>query len=208
MDNKIKQAVEQYENYQRLQKVFSLEFVVNCLTNPRRGDARIIGEILKKQVPTPTLLINGIHYHELVELEEFRRLGYSDDQLGDNHSQDSNYQLADTQAKRKELEFYQAVAESAVGLKPPFLSWVFSVLAPSKDLGMPMPTFEIMVRGKESRGPDFYKDSFNMQDVKNCISLWKMGGNPCSGESIALSYAQDYLSGRRAQRELTVLDLL
>jgi hypothetical protein len=110
MEEQIKTAIERHEDYQRLQQVFSLDFLIDCFTNPRRGNtgtARWVGGLLRDYGKSPTLFVSGVHYHELVEAEEFKKMGYADQQLGDNKSNDPNYNFADTIAKRKELEFYQ-----------------------------------------------------------------------------------------------------
>lgn len=201
MDDSVRLAVAEHEDYQRLQKVFPLEFLLDCMTNPRRhmhGGIRMWGNILRQYASNPTLFIDGVRYHELAELEWFRNRGYSDEQLGQNHSEDPNFGIADMEAKRKELKFYQFVCERVLDAKPPFLSWTFSSLAAMKDLGVRMPgSYDEVYRAIEARGLDFYKDPFTLRDVEDAIVLLKKGGSQCSGEKDVLVYAQRFLSGER-----------
>ncbi len=200
MDTNVRNAIAEYEDYQRLKKVFPLDFVVDCLSNPRRGTngiARWVGKLLGERGTDPTLFVSGVHYHELVELEELRKMGYSDERLGENHSQDPNLKPADTIAKRKELEYYQTIADKVAGVRPPFLSWVFTHLSVVGDYGMSVPPFDVVCRMIEERGAQFYKHPFAIKDVGDGISLLKLGGEVCSEEQQAMHLAQTYLSGRR-----------
>lgn len=205
MDKKIKNLVAQYEDYQRLQKVFSLDFLIECLTNSRRGIGRGIGmarwsgALLKQYRSNPTLYFNGIHYHELVEFEELRKRGESDEQLGENHAQNPHQEPAHIVAKRKELLFYQFIAKEIIGKKPPFISWPFSHLAAVVDFAIHESSFsyEMMYKGLKKNKPELYGQQFSIEDIKDGIVLLRMGGNICSGETTALTYAKDYLSGKK-----------
>jgi len=201
MDEKVQKAIVQHEDYQRLQKVFSLDFVIDCLTNSRRGpQARFIGNLLKNNSANLSLFTNGMFYHELVELEGFRNFGYSDEELGANHSQDSNSHKVCFLAKRKELSLHKDIGQQILAVELPFLSLVMAAFAPGQDYEIPAPPFDILCESiveRISSGMQEYEKPFTIEQVKQAIELYRLGGDKCSGERFALDYAQMYISSKK-----------
>ncbi|GEM_PF-5888425 len=201
MDERVKSAIESHEDFSRLKKAFPLDFVVECLTNPRRSPkgARFIGHLLNSHSKNPSLFISAIHYHELVELEKFRKLGYSDNQLGENHSKDSNRPAACDEAKKKELDFYNFVALKIDGKTYPNLSWPFSNISVMGEYNMSTTPYEILSKMVSER-KGLYGKKFTFENVKSCIDLLRLGGDECLDQDISLSYAKRYLSGEREDK--------
>ena len=203
MNQRIKNTINSHEDFSRLKKAFPLDFVVECLTNPRRGNpgnAKFIGYLLKTHAKDSSLFISAIHYHELVELEKFRTLGYSNVQLGENHGSDPSLKIADTEAKEKELNFYNFIALKINGKRYPNLSWPLSNLSVIGEYNMSIPPFEAFCRMLNDRRNDFYQEKFSQKDVEDCISLLKLGGDQCRDKEVALNYAKRYLNGEKVHR--------
>lgn len=211
MDQRIKNNINSHEDFSRLKKIFPLDFVVGCLANPKRGNpgnARFIGHLLNTHAKDPSLFISAIHYHELVELEKFRLLGYSDAKLGENHGNDPNLKIADNEAKEKELNFYNFIGLKINGKRYPNLCWPLSNLSVIGEYKMPIPPFEDFCRMLNNRRKDFYQEDFSHNDVEDCISLLKLGGDKCQDKEVALSYAKMYLNSEKERRVIKPLDMV
>jgi hypothetical protein len=204
MDPRINEAIEKHEDFQRLERKFSLDFVVSCMLDSRKADtgtAKIVGRLLKEHGRDPSLFVNEVLYHERAELADFRNLGYSDSRLGDTRIGDQNYDVVHGAAKRREMKFIQHVGDKVLGEQLPFLAIVFGTMGPGPDYDLPIPPYQALFRSIQQRmgwADSEYKNPFTMENVEGAISLFKLGGDKCTGEKTALSYAKDYLSGRKS----------
>jgi len=197
MDVQVQTALEQHEEYARLRNIFEYDFVVNCLTNSKRGPAaRQIGDLLRSRKANSSFLISEIHFHELAELEELRKIGYSDERLGENHEVDPNLSQVQDKAQARELVFCQDITQRVLDICPPFIGWLFARLSLMPDYGFPEYNLDDVCRIIQRRG-DFYKQEFTLEQVAGAIRLYKLGDEICSREASAIGMARDYLSGRR-----------
>lgn len=174
MDEDVRIAISEQGDYQRLQKEFPLDFLVECLTDPNRpanGGGRMIGNILRRHVPNPSLFVCGVHYHELVEFEEKRKMGYTKQQLSEATTDDPNHPEACRKAKLKEFGFYNDVSERVLGCKLPKISIVFASNSVASDYEIPfLPYNEFyeVIRGSKTVS---IQDRFTMRDVENAITM-------------------------------------
>jgi hypothetical protein len=200
-----------YEDYKRLKNEFPLEFVVDCLTSPSRSPKiAFIGHLLRDTAQNPTLLIHGIRYHEMAELEGKRKLGYPDDRLDESHENNPDYPILHQNAKRKEFQFYQKIGEEVLGVKLPFLALLFASAAASVDYGRPLPPYEAFCKGiaeEAKMGMIGYEEPFTVEDYQKAVELFRIGGNKCSGEKAVRILAQRYISGER-HREIQPWELM
>ena len=212
MDKRVKDALEKHRHYTRLKSTFSLGFLVNCIKNMSRNSNRggIIGNILEKYGQNLSLFISGIHYHELVELEEKRKLGHSDEEMGDIHIHRSCIEKIHVIAKSKELKFYQEIGKEVLKDTLPWLGYIMACGAPMDDYEIPHTPYDMFYEAiqKRKRQIPEYRKHFTRDDVEKAIKLFELGGDKCSGKESALSLANDYLSGRKPAPEESILDFL
>lgn len=214
MDTKIRAAIQNHEDFQRLKNVFPLEFIVDSFTNPNRGpQVRFIGNLLEQEGENPSLFIEGMLYHEWVEFEESRKLGYNDAQLGESNANDPNYAQLHLLSKRKELGFHKYIGKQVLTSEPdlPFLSIVLATMATGMDYQMPIPPYRPfckMIQKRIREGMTEYNDPFTLDHVQNGIKLFKLGGDDCSGEAQSLALAREILDKGQHVRERTIFDII
>lgn len=208
MDERIKLAISEHEGYQRLAKIFPLEFLIECLTNNRRREPQLtMGRIVRDYGTDPTLFVAQVLYHERLEFEELRRLGYTDHQLGAPSNETPHFPVADLVAKRGELKFMQDIGEKIIGARLPFLAIVSGGFSVAPDYKIPGLEYHIWLKSIEKRVADGlkeYQDPFTLEDTKKSIELYKLGGERCSGESLAISLATRYVSKERPHPQRTI----
>ena len=147
----------------------------------------------------PSFFIVEIHYHELAELREFRKLGYSDYELGNPTTGDQNYGKVHALAKKQELEFCQTISKKTIGKTPPFIAWVFGCRGVCNQHGITPLTYEELYYSLEKK-TDFYSDPFTIEDVEDVIEVYRKGGDDCPDKNLTLAQSRDYLRGVKPLR--------
>ncbi len=212
MDARITAVVRNHAEFQRLSNVYPSSFIVHCLTNAdRREPALTIGKMIRARAEDPSVMVAGIMLHERAEYEILERGGYTKEQLAKPYCEAPEYVSADTVAKRVELAFHQTIAQQALGVTIPFLGFVFSSVAATKDYGMPAPPYHAlyqMVQARLKKG-DFpeYALPLTLDNVKNAIELFKLGGEACTGEREAMSLAERFIN-KEVPRVPSILDII
>lgn len=108
MDERIKQLIAGHEEFQRLEKEFSLDFVVDNFTKSINPEVRLLGEFLEDNPIDLSLFLSGLVFYWRSVFEQYKKREFTDKDIIEAFAPPLR-QIVHPKAIFKDLKFYQHI---------------------------------------------------------------------------------------------------